>query len=233
MQAKKISCRFCPSSSCFIKKNYFPEKEEILEQEKFMDIYKKGEIIFEAGTPIQGLYFVQNGLIEESMLISDNKARTVRFACDGQTFGPIGFENDLYTISAVAKEDSLVCFFENKIFYDMFRTSPKIVFDLMLFYSRQHCKTAYRLLCNSQMNLREKIADALLFIALNFGLSEQNELRESFSREDIASLTSTTTEQVSRQLSDFEKENIIEKRSRKIALLQPAKLKIIVQPYLT
>ena len=83
------------------------------------------------------------------------------------------------------------------------------------------------------MNLREKIADALLFIALNFGLSEQNELRESFSREDIASLTSTTTEQVSRQLSDFEKENIIEKRSRKIALLQPAKLKIIVQPYLT
>jgi CRP-like cAMP-binding protein len=82
------------------------------------------------------------------------------------------------------------------------------------------------------MNLREKIASVLSYLYTSFGVNNQGELPEYFTRDDIASLACTTSEQVSRQLTDFQKEKIIEKRTRKIAILKPAALKSIISDYL-
>ena len=82
------------------------------------------------------------------------------------------------------------------------------------------------------MNLREKIASVLYYLYSGFGLNSENELPEYFNRDDIASLACTTSEQVSRQLSDFQKEKIIDKRARKIAILKPLALKSIISDYL-
>ena len=81
------------------------------------------------------------------------------------------------------------------------------------------------------MNLREKIAAAILHLIQNFGPNKTMELTERFNREDMASLVCTTPEQVSRQLSDFEREKLIQKRGRKIIVLNPAKLKAIIEGY--
>ncbi len=82
------------------------------------------------------------------------------------------------------------------------------------------------------MDLREKIASVLFYLYRSFGLNDEDELFEYFTREDIASLACTTPEQVSRQLTDFQKERIIEKRARKIAILKPLELQSIIKYYL-
>lgn len=229
---KKVECKFCPNNSCYIKKNYYPDMIDIWEKEKYQNLYHKGEPIFETGSSILGIYFIQDGMVEEYIVLPDEKRRTIRYIGNGQTFGTISMENEVYTIGAFAKEDTLVCFFENILLYDMIRTNPIIVFDLMHYYSHLYCKTGTRLLTNSAMNLREKIAAALIYLVDNFGITAENELKDCFSRKDIANLTSTTAEQVSRQLSDFENDKLIEKRNKKIAILQLDKLKHIIQDYL-
>ncbi len=229
---KKISCDSCPNNSCLIKKNFIKEWSSFLEHEKYQALYKKDYSVFSVGNPILGLFFVQSGMIKEFILRPHNEVEIVNFASIGQVFGHAGFENNFYSFGADAKIDSIICFFNNEILREMYVSNPKLLFDLMLFYSNEHSESTYRLMSISQMNLREKVASVLFYMFRKFGLNSQNELPEYFTREDIASLACTNSEQVSRQLSDFQKERIIEKRTRKIAILQPAKLKEIVSEYL-
>ena len=229
---KRISCALCPNNSCLIKKNFVSQWSNFIEKEKYQALYKKDYSIFSVGNPILGLYFVQAGMIKEFILRPHDDVEIVRFASQGQVFGHAGFDNNYYSFGSDAKIESVVCFFTNQILGEMYVTNPKMLYDLMVYYSNQHSESTYRLMCISQMNLREKIASVLFYLCRNFGLNNERELLEYFNRDDIASLACTTSEQVSRQLSDFQKEKIIEKRGRKIAILNLLKLKNIIQDYL-
>jgi CRP-like cAMP-binding protein len=228
---KKISCDTCPNVSCLIRKNFVPEWAGFLEREKYQALYRKDYAIFSVGNPITGLFFVQGGMIKEFILRPQNEVEIVRFANSGRVFGHAGFDNNYYSFGADAKIDSIVCFFSNEALRQMYESSPKLLYDLMVFFSNEHSDSTYRLMCLSQMNLREKIASVLYYLYRTFGLNSEKELLEYFNRDDIASLACTTSEQVSRQLSDFQKERIIEKRSRKIAILLPEELKNIIKDY--
>ena len=229
---KKISCDLCPNLSCLIKKNLVSQWSSFIEKEKYQALYKKDYSIFSVGNPILGLFIVQNGMIKEFILRPHNNVEIVRFAKKGHAFGHAGFENNYYSFGADAKIDSVICFFSNEILKEMYVINPKLLYDLMLFYSNQDSESTYRLVSISQMNLREKIASTLYYLYRNFGMNSEDELPEYFTRDDIASLACTTSEQVSRQLSDFQKEGIIEKRVRKIAILKPVELKDIINDYL-
>ncbi len=229
---KKISCDICPNTNCLIKKNLISEWSDIVEKDKYQAIYKKDYSVFSAGNPILGLYFVQDGMVKEFILRPQSNIEIVRFANNGQVFGHAGYENNFYTFGADAKIDSIICFFENSVLEELYKINPKLLYDLMLYFSNQHSESTYRLMCISQMNLREKIASVLYYLYAGFGLNSENELPEYFNRDDIASLACTTSEQVSRQLSDFQKEQIIDKRARKIAILKPLALKSIISDYL-
>lgn len=229
---EKISCALCPNTSCLIKKNFVPQWADSIEKDKYQALYKKDYSVFSVGNPIYGIFFVQAGLVKEFILRPHNNVEIVRFAGAGQVFGHAGFNNNYYTFGADAKIDSVVCFFNNEALKEMYESNPKLLYDLMLYYSNEHSESTYRLMCISQMNLREKVASVLHFLYQNFGLNDNNELPEYFTRDDIANLACTTSEQISRQLSDFQKERIIEKRARRIAILQPQELKEIIQDYL-
>lgn len=229
---KKVSCDICPNETCLIKRNFITDKALFIEDEKYQAFYKKDHAVFCVGDPISGLYFVQNGMIKEFILRPHNDVEIVRFADEGKVFGRAGFEKDFYTFGADAKVDSVVCYFSNDALNEMYTANPKLLYEMMLFFSNENDESTYRLICLSQMNLREKIASVLYYLFENFGLNGDNELLECFTRDDIASLACTNAEQVSRQLSDFQKEGIIDKRARKIAILKPQKLKDIIKDYL-
>ena len=228
---KKISCDICPNTSCLIKKNFVQNWSGYIEKEKYQALYKKDYSVFSVGSPILGFFFVQNGMVKEFILRPHNEVEIVRFANNGQVLGHAGFENNYYSFGADAKVDSVICFFSNETLKEMYASSPALLYDLMVYFSNEHSESTYRLMCISQMNLREKVASVLYYLYRTFGLNGKRELLEIFNRDDIASLACTTSEQVSRQLSDFQKERIIEKRSRKIAILLPDELKNIIKDY--
>lgn len=195
-------------------------------------MYKKDYSVFSVGNPILGLFFVQSGMVKEFILRPHNDVDIVRFADTGQVFGHAGSDNNFYSFGADAKMDSVICFFNNEALKEMYRTNPKLLHDLMIFYSNEHREATHRLMSISQMNLREKVASVLYYLFRHFGLNDESEMPDWFNRDDIANLACTTTEQVSRQLSDFQKEQIIEKRARKIAILRPDELESIISDYL-
>lgn len=227
---KKISCISCSNTHCFIKEHCSSNKT-ISDLKKIQTTFKQGHNIITKGLPVLGIFFIQKGKVKIFSIGLNGRPQIVRFANDGHILGHRGLGNEVYPISAVAMEDSLICFIENNKLYELFMSNPEFTLGLVKFYSRELLKVENRIKNIAQMNTRKKIAEALLLILNDFGLNEQNELNVPFTREDIANTAGTNADQVVRQLSDFAEEGIIAKRGRKIVILNLEGLKKIISAH--
>jgi len=224
---KKTNCNECQNEECFIKQYCTAEWIEKIEMSKFQTFFKKNQNIINEGFPVLGIYFIQKGKVKVISSGYNGRQQIVRYAHDGHILGHRGLGNDVYPISAVAMEDSLICFVKNDTLNELFLTNPKFTTALMMFYSRELRKMEDRMKNMAQMSIREKAADALLALMENFGLNKAGEINVPLARLDIGNTAGTTVEQISRMLTDFEKENLIEKRGKRIALLNIEGLKKI------
>jgi CRP/FNR family transcriptional regulator len=214
-----------------VKKNFVPAWQTICFSGKRMENFKPDFPVYTAGNSVEGLYFVHSGLVREYVHVDESREFVVRFAGPGKILGSVAFAKETNRNSASAQEEAVVCFFDNKAIYEMYLSNPHIAFDLMHYFSDLFNRVTHRLKSIALMNLREKVAEAILYIAVQFGVNEKNELNYRISREDMAGLVCTTTQQVSRQLSEFEDEKLIERKGRGIILLNRDKLQEIVSKY--
>ncbi|MFI5222043.1 MAG: Crp/Fnr family transcriptional regulator [Bacteroidia bacterium] len=228
---EKISCKSCTNSNCFVRQFCTPEWIEKIDQKKYQTFYEQGQFIIHEGAPVLGIYFIQNGKVKVLSRGLTGKHQIVRFAREGHILGHRGEGNDVYPISAVAMESSLICFVDNHILSELFQQNPEFTTGLMMYYSRELRKMEDRMKNIAQMNIREKIAESLLLMYEVFGTNEQNEIDIHFTREDIANLAGTTAEQVVRQFTDFEEEGLIKKNARKIQLVNMDRLQRIIRDH--
>jgi len=228
---EKISCSSCLNSNCFVLQFCSPEWIKAIDKQKYQTLYTKGQNIIHEGSPVLGIFFIQKGKTKVLSTGLTGRQQIVRFANDGHILGHRGVGNDVYPISVVAMEDSIVCFIENSVLHEVFMNNPEFTYGLMMFYSRELRKMEDRMKNLAQMNIREKIAESLLLIYEIFGVNNLKELDIQFTREDIANVAGTTAEQVVRQFTDFEEEKLIAKSGRKIALLNIDALRKIISDH--
>jgi CRP-like cAMP-binding protein len=229
---KNTFCKECPNNNCFIKKHCSDEWLDNLSQVKYQFIQKQGQYIFIEGNPVFGIYFIKDGKVKVTSSGHLGKEQIIRLATDGHILGHRGLGGDFYPVSAVSLEDTTLCFFENKILHEAFMANPEFTHGLMMFYSHELRKAEVRMKHLTQMNVREKTADAILFIREAFGLSKDGQtLNITISREEIAGLAGTSVGQIIHNLTDFQKEKIIAKKAKKIQILDEKKLAAIVSFY--
>ncbi len=228
----KITCKECDNAACFIKRRCSAEWLKKIELKKIQIEHKAKDVIFREGGYVEGVYFIQKGKVKIAAKGADNKEQIVRLAIEGQILGHRGSGDEKYPISAVALCDTTVCFIDNDTLYDAFMNIPKLTIQMMEFYSRELRKTEIRMKYLTQMNVKEKIAEALLFIKQIFGINPgDGTLNGSLSRQEIADLTGVMAEQVSRELGEFEKGNLIKKTGRRLKLINEHGLREIVKKY--
>jgi len=197
--------------------------------------YNKGQYIFKAGNNVFGLYFVKNGKIKVVSHGMNGKEQIVRLATNGHILGHRGFGGKLkevYPASAIALEDSVICFVDNDTIYEAFYFNVQFVIELMMFYSKELRAIEARMKYMAQMTVREKVAFALLYLKEIFGCDLNNQtLNINISREDISALCGTNENQVIRNLSEFEKEKLISKEGKKIRIVNEKELQKMVDLY--
>lgn len=230
---KQISCKSCSNISCYIYRFCSDAWLEKIDETKSQILHKKNQNIINEGGVVLGIHFVKSGKVKVFFTGRNDKTQIVRFAHDGHIIGHRGLgKNDRYPISASAMEDSVTCYIQNETLNQLFRYNKELVVGLMEFYSRELRRAQERIKNLTQMNVREKIVDALLALYENFGLNEKKELKVSFSRMDLACIAGTSCPQVALQLGELQKEDLIQRRGNKIImLLNIAGLKKIVSNY--
>lgn len=214
-----------------IKKNCSPAWLETVDQKKYQIPFKANQSVFSLFAPVFGVYFIQTGTVKIFLTGANGNKQIVRFASQGHLFGHRGSKNETYGFNASSMNDSVICFIENHLLNDLFENNPMFSVSVMMYYSQELRKMENRLKNMAQMCIREKISDAINMLWESFGTNKNHELEVPRIREVIADIAGTNIEQVSRQISDFEVEGIIQRRGKKIVLKDPEKLKKILSDY--
>ena len=159
-QTTPSKCSEC-RAKCFISEYCSPKWISTIDLKKNQVWYKKGQYIFYENTMVFGVHFVTHGKVK--LVISSRKEQIVRLASDGHVLGlgHWGNEDQLYTASAVALDDSLICFVKNEDFYDACIANPKLTLHLLKYISNDLCETQNHIAIISQLRTRERVAETL------------------------------------------------------------------------
>ena len=220
------SCLNCNSRTHSIFGSLPLDDVSSLDNLKSCSQYKKGQYIFsENGHPL-GLYCINYGKIKLTISGLNGKEQILRLVKDGDVVGYRSLlSNDRYNCSAVALEDSSVCFIPKDNFFELLKANQKVSFEVLKLLSNNLKQAEEQLVSMAQKNVRERMAEALLFFKASFGLNEtDNSLNITFSREEIAGFVGTSTETVIRLLSEFNHDKIVTLAGKKIIITNLEKL---------
>ncbi len=223
---KNADCSHCAKRFTNVFCNSEYDVMEEINIEKVCSTYKKGELIFKEGSRPHGVYCVNYGKIKLSKMGDDGKEQIIRLVKAGD---PLGYRallsGDGYNSSAMAIEESGVCFIPKELFLGILQKDSSLSLEMMKLLSNDLKKAELQLTHLAQKPVRERVAEALLFIKETYGFEADGKTIDAmFSREDIANIVGTATETAIRLLSEMNKDKIIQLNGKKIVITDLAKL---------
>jgi len=173
-------------------------------------IIKKGEVIFEEGESLNGLFCIKDGVCKLTKLSANGKDQIIKLVEKGQILGQRSLISDERTnLRATALNDMELCFIPKAEIIDDLKKNNDFTMD-MLKEMADDLREADDVIVNmAQKSVRQRLAEALLDINENFGTNPDGTLSVLLSREDFASIVGTATESAIRVLSQFKKEGLI------------------------
>jgi CRP/FNR family transcriptional regulator len=210
-------------------------KEELtsLSDSKKCIRYGKGQYIFHEGSMPYGVYCVNDGKIKVSKIGDTGKEQILRLVKSGDVLGYRSLlANEMYNASAVAMEDSSICFIPRETFTSMVDKSKTLSKKIIELLSHNLSFAEDQIVNIAQKSVRERVAETILLLRETYGYEADNAtLNLTLTRDDIANLVGTATESVIRMLSEFNKEGLVELKGKKIKILDQVKLLHIANLY--
>lgn len=214
-----IGCGVCANQNCIINKGLTVLSDSDLIKEKNDIRCKKGQQFIIEGAPVNGLFFILKGKVKVFRTGINGREQIVRFAKDGEIIGHRGFgTEEYYSIGAIALEDTILCYFSKDILQETLRKNPEFTYNMMLFYANELNRSESKVKSISQMTVRERVVDTLLYINRKFG-ELKGFLDITLSRKEYADYAGTTEEQVIRIFSALKKEKLISAKGKKIGII--------------
>jgi len=189
---------------------------------------KKGEIIFEEGETVNGVYCIKDGVCKLSKLSANGKDQIVKLVVKGDLLGQRSLISDESTnLSAIAVNDMEVCFIPKSEIVHGLRNNVNFSME-MLKEMAEELKVADNVIVDmAQKSVRQRLADTLLYLQDNFGEDDNGYLNIVLSREDYANIVGTATESAIRILSQFKKEGLISTSGKQIKIEDAKSLSLI------
>lgn len=205
-------------------------KEELLKLSdcKTSRIVKKGEVIFEEGENINGIYCVKEGICKLTKLSPNGKDHIVKLIKSGELMGQRSVISDeAANLSAIALEDMEVCFIPKNEVIGFFDNNNQFSMNMMRTICGDLKESDDHMVSMAQKTVKERLAETLVYLEVTFGKNNDGSLHIQLSREELAGMIGTATESCIRLLSEFKKDNLIELVGKKIIIKDISKLKKI------
>ncbi|QUH24704.1 Crp/Fnr family transcriptional regulator [Serpentinicella alkaliphila] len=204
--------------------------EEDLERISKISIYnvfQKGTVMFMEGDPGEAFYFVKSGKVKIYKTAFDGREHIFTIINEGGVFAEVTLFNNIpYPASAEVLEDSEIGMIKNKDLESLIRQNSDIALQIIKIFSKK--------LFQSQQKVKElalgdtygRTAQTILKLAKEHGVETQNgiQLKLDLSRQDLANMIGTARETVSRALSQFKKDGLIDINGKKMIIKDKAKL---------
>jgi CRP-like cAMP-binding protein len=192
--------------------------------------YKKGDILFEEGEHLNGVFCVRYGIAKLSKLSNNGRDQIVKFVSNGEVLGQRSvIAQEAANLTAVAVNDMTVCFIPKYYIIENLERNPKFSYEFLKDMAHD-LKEADNVIVNMSQNpVKQRLAEVLLHLKESFGLDDDGYLLIKLSREDISNIVGTATESCIRLLSELKKEGYITTSGKRIMIKDNSSLKQIAR----
>ncbi len=179
---------------------------------------------FHQGDPATTFYILVEGQVRLTEVTPEGHQVLVRFISPGEAIGIIAvLENTVYPLSAQAVEDCLALAWDGPTLEQLMERYPRIAINGLRLVSQRwrELEERYRELATERVERR--IAQALLRLVRQVGRKVEGGILIDLplSRQDLAEMTGTTLYTVSRILSRWEQENLVETGRERVLIRYP------------
>ena len=184
---------------------------------------EEGEFFFFQGDPATYLYVLVSGLAKLMQTNPAGQQVNLRTISEWQMFGALGAvrEGASYPASAQALENSTALAIKSEVLQELMQTRPYLSFDLMKLMTGyiQEMQERYRELATEKVERR--IARTMLRMAAQMGTKMDGGIEITFTRQDLAEMSGTTLYTVSRILSEWERQGLVEAGRERVLIRNP------------
>ncbi|QEM05138.1 response regulator [Mucilaginibacter rubeus] len=205
-------------NSIVSKNSGLTELKRIISERK-VRLFKKDQVIYYDGDKGNGLYLILKGRVKTVKLANDGRELMTAIHSAEEYIGVNAMlSNEAYTDTATTLEDSQLCLIPKDQLDNLLNLYPDIAREFIKLLSNHIRDREEQLLQLAYNSVRKRMADTLV------RLHKQQGGDFKISREDLAAMAGVATETVSRTLTDFKDENLIDKKGSQITVLSPERL---------
>lgn len=192
----------------------------------------KGAAVFKQGDPATTCHALIDGRVKMVQTGADGQQVVVRFIGPGETFGTVAvFTGAHFPVDAVAMADCVEICWSEAVMTDLMMRHPRIALNALAIVGVRLQEVQNRLREVSTERVERRVAHALLRLVRQAGRRVEGGVEISFplTRQDVAEMTGTTLHTVSRILSAWEAQGIVESSRQQVMIRQPHRLVAIAE----
>ncbi len=191
-----------------------------------------GTFLFHQGDPAEVIYVPVRGRLKLTQLTPEGHEVILRYVGAGEMSGATAaFGDTAYPASAETVEETVVLGWNNETMIQLIGEYPCLGLNILHLLSVRLQELQDRLREMSTERVERRIARALLRLVSQLGRKAETGVLIDLplSRQDLANMTGTTLYTVSRVLSRWEDEGIVEAGREKVLIKRPPQLVVIAE----
>ena len=221
-------CEHCIARQLNSMKSLTKKELKLVTECKTTRFYKKGDVIFNEGESLNGVFCVRDGVAKLTKLSANGNDQTVKLLGKGELLGQRSIISEERTnLSAIALNDIELCYVPKDRIVTSLHENSDFSFDVLQHLAKDLKESEDDLIDMAQKSVKQRLAEALIYVESNFGNDKNGYLNIILSREDYANIVGTATESAIRILSQFKKEDLITTKGKQIKIENLQKLKNI------
>ncbi|NLD46055.1 MAG: Crp/Fnr family transcriptional regulator [Clostridiaceae bacterium] len=221
------------NNSDYLKKlAFFSElPEDYLERISEISIqrsYKRNMIIFMEDEPGEAFFYIKSGKVKIYRTYDDGREHIIHILGPQEVFGEVTLFNNInYPASASVYEDAEVIIFKNNKIEELIRQNSDLAFNMIKILSRKLLFAQQKIKDLTFNDVYSRMASQIIKLSMSYGKKTDKGILIdiNLSRQELADMTGTTRETVSRVISRFKKEKSISEEKDSIIIIDEQKLK--------
>ncbi|MBM7647559.1 CRP/FNR family transcriptional regulator [Bacillus ectoiniformans] len=187
--------------------------KELFEGERITRSFRKGEYVFQQGSPAKELFLLLHGKVQIGKLIPDGRELSLRICGKDDILAEFAFfdQDTSYLSNAKVLEDAEVLVITKEYMEEQLSAHPSRMVKWFQHSQIEHLKTQSKLRDLILHGKKGAVYSTLIRLCNTFGKQTADgiTLDISLTNQEVASLCGTSREVVNRMLSELKKENVV------------------------
>lgn len=200
-----------------------PAEMDFLSRQAVTKMYSSGQTIFQEGDPCAGLYVVVSGHVRIFKTSTGGREQVLSIDGPGSSVAELPvFDGGAYPASVAAVDDATLLFVSKQAFQELCLTHPQVALKVLRVVGGRLRRLVGIIEELSFTTVRHRLAALLLRLAKKEGTAVNGDrvvITLPENNQEIAAQIGTVRELVSRNLSRFQSEGLIEIDGRKLTIL--------------